>query len=521
MSLEKLDQKAEIPQLIEDALITNLMYMIWHSRKDLQVAFDLSTEKGQEGFQRWYQISVLREYGIRPGVAQQDTGLKLNPSVEIRSQTDHIHLVRLENRLRNLGKRFPAPIRKLGKALWIRHLAQAARNEARNDGWLRKNGKSELGAAKKTGNDGAPGANLIGYAQAELGMGEHVRMSAAALDATDVKFGVLNFDVGVSSRKMASLDHGLLITGNDYYANIFHVNADQMLVTYCHLGHDFFANRYNIGYWAWELSKCPEAWIPVIEMVDEIWAPSRFIQAAFAEKTGKPVEYMPLCVTLQPFLARRRIEFKLPENHFLFLFAFDFLSYIERKNPFAAIQAFQIAFPDSSSPVGLVIKIMNGDLKNLQWKKMMAVIDDDPRIYIINQTMSRSDVLALIDSCNSFVSLHRSEGFGRGPAEAMLLGKPVIVTNYSGNTDFTLPDNSCLVNYRLIPVEAGQYVFEDGQVWADVDVEHAAWQMRRLVESTTAAAEIGLRGQNFIRTNFNQSVIGEIYAKRLKEIIGR
>ena len=254
-------------------------------------------------------------------------------------------------------------------------------------------------------------------------------------------------------------------------------------------------------------------------MVNEIWAPSRFIQAAFAEKTRKPVEYMPLCVVPQPFQARRRIDFGLPENHFLFLFVFDFLSYIERKNPIAAIRAFQVAFPDRSSHVGLVIKVMNGDLKSKQWIEMMKLIDDDPRIHIINKTMSRSDVLALIDSCDSFVSLHRSEGFGRGPAEAMLLGKPVIVTNYSGNTDFNRPDNSCLVNFRLIPVEAGQYVFEDGQFWADPDVEHAAWHMRRLVENLSLASEIGLAGKEFISRNFNQEVIGQMYAKRLKEII--
>jgi len=503
MGVEQLHSTADVPQLIDGGLITNLMHLIWLSRKDLQIAFDISTKKGQEGFLAWYQVSVMREYGIRPEVAQQRESI-----------------MRTESAIRNFGKRLPAPIRKLGKELWMRLLARAARNVARNADLLGKSAKHELGAAKTTGADGMPGANLIGYAHAELGMGEHVRMTAAALDATDVTFCVLNFDVGVPSRKLASLDHGEITTDNEYSVNVFHINADQMLAAYCHLGHGFFANRYNIGYWAWELSKCPEASVPVIEMVDEIWAPSRFIQAAFSEKTGKPVEYMPLCVTLQPFQVRRRIEFGLPENHFLFLFAFDFLSYVERKNPFAVIRAFQVAFPDRSSRVGLVIKVMNGDLKSTQWRRMMNLIDNDKRIHIINKTMSRSDVLALIDSCDSFVSLHRSEGFGRGPAEAMLLGKPVIVTNYSGNTDFTRPDNSCLVDYRLIPVETGQYMFEDGQVWADPDVEHAAWHMRRLVANPAAAAEIGLRGKEFISANFNQSVIGRIYARRLKDIMG-
>jgi glycosyltransferase involved in cell wall biosynthesis len=35
-----------------------------------------------------------------------------------------------------------------------------------------------------------------------------------------------------------------------------------------------------------------------------------------------------------------------------------------------------------------------------------------------------------------FLSLQRSEGFGRGMAEALQLGVDVITTAYGGNTDF-------------------------------------------------------------------------------------
>jgi glycosyltransferase involved in cell wall biosynthesis len=383
-------------------------------------------------------------------------------------------------------------------------------------GWL--GALSDNAASYLTTASARPGANLIGYAHAEIGMGEHVRMSAAALESTAVQFGVVNFNVGLPSRQAAKLDHGKVISGNPFAANIFHVNADQIFVAYPHLGDRFFSNRYNIGYWAWELAKCPPELRFASKIMDEIWAPSRFIQRAFGEGADIPVEYMPLCVMLPEFEHLGRQHFGLPGRAFVFLYTFDFLSFLDRKNPFAAIRAFKLAFPDRRSESRLVLKVINGKDESPLWANMIQLIDDDPRIVVINRTLSRSELLALFDTSDCFLSLHRSEGFGRGPAEAMYLGKPVIVTNYSGNTDFTLADNSCLVDFKLIPVEDGQYPHYQGQQWADADVEHAAWYMKKLHADSAYASDVGARGKAYIQENFNQRVIGAIYESRLKKL---
>lgn len=378
--------------------------------------------------------------------------------------------------------------------------------------------KSATNSNEKSVLQGKLGANLIGYVNAELGMGEHVRMTAAALKDAGIAFGVVNFDVGVASRKKAVLDHGDLSEGNPYKANIFHINADQMLLAYCYLRREFFNRRYNIGYWAWELSNCPEEWVTVLDMMDEIWAPSRFIQESFSKRTDIPVRYMPLCVTLPPLKGYTRKHFDLPQKAFVFLYVFDSFSYLDRKNPFAAIRAFKQAFPNMNQQVILVLKTMNGDTRSPLWSNMIKLIDGDQRIIVMNSTIDRDEIIGLFDVCDCFISLHRSEGFGRSPAEAMYLGKPVIVTNYSGNTDFTLPDNSCLVNYKLIPVEEGQYPFYQNQVWADPDVEHAAWYMRKVFEDHAFSEAIARKGQEYVRQNFNQNAIGAIYAERLREL---
>jgi glycosyltransferase involved in cell wall biosynthesis len=453
--IDALRNRASLPQLLgEQRYISIFMHMIWSSRPDLQMAFDLDTSDGQSAFAQWFEASAQREYGV--------------------------------------SARIPAG------------------SEPSNSNAATTPG----GSATPT----RPGANLIGYAHAEIGMGEHVRMSAAALESTPVQFGVVNFNVGVVSRQEAMLDHGQIFGRNPFAANVFHVNADQMFVAYRHLGHDFFSKRYNIGYWAWELAKGPTDLLSASKMVDEIWAPSRFIQQAFAERADIPVEYMPLCVTLPEFNRLDRRHFGLPDRAFIFLYTFDFLSFLERKNPFAAIRAFKRAFPEGKSDVCLVLKVMNGKEESPLWMNMMQLIDGDPRIVIINRTLNRSEVLALLDTSDCFLSLHRSEGFGRGPAEAMYLGKPVIVTNYSGNTDFTLADNSCLVDFKLIPVEEGQYPCHQGQQWADADVEHAAWYMKKLHADSAYASDVGARGRAYIHENFNQRAIGAFYESRLKKL---
>ena len=519
MSIEKIDQAADILQLLEDRIISNLMYMIWQSRKDLQNAFDIGTYKGQKEFCQWYDVSVLREYGIAPNNHEKSAGMTEGQSTQTLSPQQiplHIRLMECESTVGRISRFLPKPLRKIGKGIWLRLLVAAAHRAGQS------NGNKDLGNNHPELSTqsilGTSGANLIGYAHAELGMGEHVRMTAAALATTDIQFGVVNFNVGVASRQKASLDHGELSKSNNYRANIFHVNADQVLKTYCHLGRNFFNNRYNILYPFWELAKWPDEWVSVLEIVDEVWAPSRFIQQAIASRTTVPVEYMPVCVTLPSLGQFDRHYFGLPENRYLFLFTFDFFSFIERKNPFAAIRAFKKAFPDRSTKVGLVIKVMNGNTRDKNWIRMMELIDKDHRIIVLNQTMNRQEILGLYAVTDCFVSLHRSEGFGRGPAEAMYLKKPVIVTNYSGNTDYTLSDNSCLVDYQLIPVGQEEYIFGEGQVWADPDIEQAAWYMQKLFEDSVYRENVAERGANLIHTKYSPESIAKYYTNRLRKL---
>jgi len=165
---------------------------------------------------------------------------------------------------------------------------------------------------------------------------------------------------------------------------------------------------------------------------------------------------------------------------FGFWCSFDLKSYLDRKNPIGALKAFK-KFHESSpySDTIFVIKINNATDKPNDYQRFIEELNDlelpAGKFIIIDTILKDNEIKNLVRCCDSFVSLHRSEGFGKGMAEAMFFGKPVIATNYSGNLNFMNSSNSCLVNYNLISVKEGSYPYAQNQVWAEPDIEHAAW----------------------------------------------
>lgn len=362
-----------------------------------------------------------------------------------------------------------------------------------------------------------PGVNLVGYAQGVLGMGEHVRMSGLAMAAAKIPAGLVDFTLGLGQRRGPFQLELPMLRHPRHRCNLFHVNADQMPRAYAHLGRTFFESRYNIGYWAWELARWPSQWVPAIGTVDEIWAPSRFVREAIAPATRKPVLWMPLCVEFHLPRGGPRSDFDLSADDYVFVFTLDCHSYFERKNPGAIVRAFKTAFPGAER-ARLIIKGMNAQICSSDWRNLTEEAASDERIRLIDETWPRSKMLALLNCCDAYVSLHRSEGFGRGPAEAMLLGKPVIVTDYSGTTDFCRQDNALLVKYSLVAVETGSYVHAAGQVWANPSIEHAARHMRALFDDRTLGPRIGANGRKTISEEFSASAIGRRYRARLSDL---
>jgi glycosyltransferase involved in cell wall biosynthesis len=364
---------------------------------------------------------------------------------------------------------------------------------------------------------------VVGHPTAPIGMGEHVRsvwqaLHEAGTDAEVVDiYGPRRDPDPEWSSKFASAASASLGDG----ANIFCINGDEIAQSFAHLqNRNLLApGSRNIIYPAWELERYPEEWAAELNRFDEVWAPSAFIRDAVAKAVKVPVVTMPLACEVARLALMSRRHFGIRESAYVFLFSFDFLSYIERKNPFAVIEAFRrLLARKPHADVVLVLKTNNANRRPDMKKRFdEAVAGMGERVLIIDGTLPELEIKSLVWLCDCFVSLHRSEGFGRGLSEAMALSKPVIATGYSGNMEFCNPDTAYLVPYELIPVGPNEYPHWQNQRWADPSVEHASAIMERLVDDPQSGRILGQKARANLLRNFSYLSVGTRYAERLSQ----
>jgi glycosyltransferase involved in cell wall biosynthesis len=395
---------------------------------------------------------------------------------------------------------------------WVRRMLFPLERQAKRAPQVLKPGAAP---ASVTADEVLPfGVNVAGYFESEKGVGEGCRAVVRALEAARIPY-VLNNVVDSGS---ANLDQGQVrfADQNPYAINLVHVNADQA-ISFCKArGLDYFRGRCNIGFWNWELDQFPAAWDVAFRYFDEVWTPSSFSQRSIAAVAPIPVQCVPYAIDVPKELPSHitRADFGLPQDAFLFLYAFDFHSFFERKNPLGAIRAFQRAF-GKQEKVGLVLKTVHGRDVTQTWRVMQSECAGWPNIYLLDRVLERTAMHALMDLCDAVVSLHRAEGFGLLLAEAMAMGKPALATAYSSNLDFMNAGNSLLVRYRELENDRDHGPYPRGAIWADPDVDHAAELMRHVVSDPESAGRLGARARDDIARELGPARIGALIRARL------
>ena len=308
--------------------------------------------------------------------------------------------------------------------------------------------------------------------------------------------------------RLHSVDRRVIETGPALAAgrtvNMFHVNPHELRVALAFPHEDpHFEDRLNVCVPFWELPRVPGFWVPVLGSMDLVLAPTRFVaDAVCVSLPDVPLILIPQGVDVPGDIRSDRERFGLPEDAVIYGTSFAAEAVVERKNPWASIAAFRRAFP-TEPDVRLVVRASPGDTADPRplWDRLMEFAEHDPRVIIPEQKLGYRDVLSLYASLNVYVSLHRAEGLGLGMMESMALGVPVIATGWSGNMDFTTPQNSLLVDYALVPIDVdpsspyGQRAMSTVESWAEADVDDAAAKMRLLYDDPALRVRLGERAR--------------------------
>ena len=505
---EKADLNIELSPTDAGHVISNYMLLIKKSRKDLP--FDLMLSDGRAQFLQWYLAHGRLEMNLVKDLLEWQIEYLNSPS-EIFG-INRLQFLVYSSRS-DLKASFSLPEMNQQFIDWFNSdfLSRPILNQSDLYPELIENIEKRIFLK---------GVNVIGYAFGQLGIGEDARMATKALTAANVETVLINFPPGSNiPQNDRSMEDFVQDTGV-FDTNIFCLTALETGRNFAERGSNQYADRFNIGYWPWELEQWPEEWEHLFSLIDEVWASSMHTYRSIFLNSPAPVKHIPMAVQIPEESNLTRERFSLPNETKLFIFGFDLNSTAKRKNPSACVEAFLLAFPQAEADkhdVGLVIKIHPPTGFNLEWEKLLELKKTDSRIHIIESTLIKEDLLALYRICDCFISLHRAEGFGRNIAECMLLGMPVITTAYSGNLDYTNNQNSYLVPYEIATLTETDYPFGGGKIWAEPNINAAATLMRSVIDNSKKARIISQRARDHIASQYDLSTIGLRYRFELNK----
>lgn len=357
---------------------------------------------------------------------------------------------------------------------------------ARATGWLAPKPEAASRATRT-------GLAVAGEFSRASGLGESARLMAQAATQLGLPTWTVDLPPLVGQREMVVDTSELPPTGVPL---ILHINAPTLPLALLRLPPAAIRNRVIVGYWAWEMPEIPVEWLPALRCVSRVWVPSRFTAAAVERHLPGRVHVVPPALSLVPPIpsAKTRSDFGLPAEAVVILVSFNLASSLTRKNPFGAIAAFRGAFGDRLDRI-LLLKISHPEHAPADFQRL-AQMAQAPNIRIDTRTYTPADTHALTACADIVLSLHRGEGFGLVLAEAMALGKPVVATAWSGNTDFMDAGNSAPVGYRLVGARDDRAVYRG--LWAEPDVAEAAIILRALADDPDRRKALGDKARSSV-----------------------
>jgi glycosyltransferase involved in cell wall biosynthesis len=268
--------------------------------------------------------------------------------------------------------------------------------------------------------------------------------------------------------------------------------------------------KYVVSYCVWEASELPEIYQRSLALVQEVWTCSNYCLAVIRK-------HHPRVFCVPHTMERERLNHDIDDVIIRRLICFDPKNYYflsigrtlgARKNLAGLTSLFE-SMASSMPNARLIVKGLPKD---------PILRSPDPRIIYLPLMLSESQINALYQASDVYVSAHHSEGWGLTLSDAMLFGKPVVGTGYSGNLEFMNNYNSFLVRFTENHIRQEDLfgLFTQQMKWADPDFEHLRDIMQSLYDGTLRkeAADKSKRaledGNKFSTDSVRELVLGRM-----------
>ena len=394
----------------------------------------------------------------------------------------------------------------------------------------------------------APVATRSGY-------GDHARdllQSLFDLDKYDVKVIPTRWGNTPQNQIDATTEFGQKVLNNiitnldkqpDIYVQVTVANEFQAI------------GKYNIGITAGvETTIAPKEFIDGCNKMDLILVPSKFTKevlqsTSFSEvdkrtnqkirdiSITKPIEVLFEGVDTSIFGKKQESDvLKDIETDFNFLFVGHWLSGDlgqDRKDVGMMIKTFCTIFkntPKDKQP-GLILKTSTAGFSVMDRESIASKITEltneygkqCPPVYLLFGDMTPNEIASLYQhsKVKAMVSFTKGEGYGRPLAEFATTGKPIIVSKWSGHTDFLPESNTLYLDGQLTkvhPSAANQFLLEDSS-WFSVNYSSAAQKLLDVFKNYSKNLETSKGLKSNIENKFSLDKMTEEFGKILNRYV--
>ncbi len=364
----------------------------------------------------------------------------------------------------------------------------------------------------------APVATVSGY-------GSHSRdilLSLIKMDKFDIRVISINWgDTPMNALETDNEEHKLIssLINNDP------VNERPDIWMQCTIPNEFQpVGKYNIGITAGiETDTCSGEWIEGCNRMNLVIVPSKHAKRVFEntkyEKRDKttndvvgmvqinvPIEVLHEGVREDIYNKDIELNSNIKETldtineKFAFLFVGHWMKGDfgeDRKDVSGLIYTFFETFGDTHNPPALILKTSCGTfsvtdrsrlVEKIELIKRMVNKNNLPNVYLLHGELTDEEMNSLYNhpKIKAFVSFTKGEGYGRPIAEFMTTGKPVLVSGWSGQTDFVNETFHTRLKGNVRPVHKSavwEGVINADSKWFTVDYQSAAKELKRVYEN--------------------------------------